>query len=155
MKGKTTKKLCNPCISPSSHNRSWMENGCISNILFPFITFRGHGFHWTMILAKLYFTNLDLPWVWPLPRIPVTTRIMTLLGSGIPIINLDLPLASWEGATPKIYLGNKGISLTKSPPFRWANLTVKLHRMIISSLWLSWPGKWVCWKGRLAGAGGW
>ena len=35
-------------------------------------------------------------------RMPVTTRIITFLGSGIPI-QLYLSLASWEGATPNIY----------------------------------------------------
>ena len=36
----------------------------------------------------------------PLP-VTVTTRIITFLGSGIPI-NLHLPQESWEGGQPKL-----------------------------------------------------
>ena len=46
--------------------------------------------------------TLDIPWVVPPPRMPVTTRIITFL-VGDPNLNLHLPLASWEGVQPKIY----------------------------------------------------
>ncbi len=43
----------------------------------------------------------DIGWVVPLPRMPVTTRNMTFLGSGIPI-NLHLPLLLGGGTTQDI-----------------------------------------------------
>ena len=47
-------------------------------------------------------------WVWPLPRIPVTTRIITFL-VGNPDLNLYLPLLLGRGKTPKVIQSSHGI----------------------------------------------
>ena len=45
------------------------------------------------------WANCRIPWVWPLPRIPVTTRIITFV-VGNPELNLYLPLG--RGHTQRI-----------------------------------------------------
>ena len=50
---------------------------------------------------RIHGTN-GIYWVWPPPRIPVTTRIVTFLGSGTPI-NLHLPLLLGGGHIQGIY----------------------------------------------------
>lgn len=49
-------------------------------------------------------------WVVPLPRIPVTTGIIIFIQFliGDPDSNLHLPLQSWEGGQPKVYLPTFG-----------------------------------------------
>jgi len=45
-----------------------------------------------------------ITWVWPLPRMPVTTRDKDYsIFSRESKKNLYLSLESWEGATPKVY----------------------------------------------------
>ena len=45
-------------------------------------------------------SNKHIYWVVPLPRIPVTTRIIIFL-VGNPNLNLHLPLEYWEGGKPR------------------------------------------------------
>ena len=54
--------------------------------------------------------NNTIHWIYPEPRMPVTTRIIIFLGSGITIY-LHLPLVSWVGRRSKLSSNNIYISL--------------------------------------------
>ena len=67
-----------------------------------FEVFEGLSFSKIQPLKSLKSSEVkEISWVWPPPRMPVTTRILTFLGSGIPI-NLHWPQLRGGGHSQEI-----------------------------------------------------